>query len=115
MVTIDDATVTASPLLPATAAIDVHLDRQRDRDLPVVVRTALGTAEVVVPAFSKHATGTLTVPVGRPNQKVREVGMRANGAGATLTIRPPEQSWLEAARAATAQVRWPQVPLIWLF
>ncbi|WP_243057312.1 polysaccharide deacetylase family protein [Nocardioides sp. SR21] len=105
VVSVDDADVTASPLLPTTVAISARLDRPRDRDLPVVVRTRLGNATIVVPAFATKATGSLTVPVGTPDQRVRRIPMR----GATLTVRPPEQTWLEAARASVAEVRWPVV------
>ncbi|WP_395658296.1 polysaccharide deacetylase family protein [Nocardioides sp.] len=111
VVAVDDTTVTASPLLATAAPVHVRLDRSSDRDLPVVVRSALGPVRVTVPAGSRSATGALTVPVGRPSQQVRAVALRADGATATLTVRPPRQTWLEAARAAAAQVRWPTVRL----
>lgn len=104
VVTVEDTTVTASPLLPTTATITVRLDRPRDRDLPVVVRTPLGAVDVVVPARERVGTGTLTAPVGKTR-------LRAGETTATLTVRPPEQTWLEAARAAVAEVRWPLIRL----
>lgn len=112
---LEDVAVDASPLLPTPVTITVRLDRMSDRPTLVVVRTPLGPVEVVVPAFSKHATGTLTVPVGRSDQRVREVGLRADGAAATLTIRPPEQTWLAAARGVVAQLRWPSVTVTEVF
>jgi hypothetical protein len=63
---------------------------------------------VTVPAYSRHAAGTLTVPVGA---RGRELALHADGASAVLTIKPSPQTWLEAARAAAAQVRWPTITL----
>jgi peptidoglycan-N-acetylglucosamine deacetylase len=111
VVSLDDATVTASPLLPITADITVRLDRPSDRDVTVVVRTPLAPVEVVVPARSLQASGSVPVPVGRPAQKVRALEVRGDGATATLTVQPPEQTWLEAARQAVAGVRWPAIRL----
>ena len=110
-VSIDDAAVAASPLLPVAARVVVRLDRERDRDLPLVVRSDLGPVRVVVPAFARHATGTVTVPVGRPRDAVQQVALHAAGAHATLTIRPPAQTRREAGLAAIAGVRWPTVRL----
>ncbi|GAB2449715.1 hypothetical protein GCM10027062_33670 [Nocardioides hungaricus] len=115
VVSIGDTTVTASPLLAVPARIGVRLDRPSDRPTRVVVRSDLGRMLVTVPPRSTRATGTLTVPVGRPAQDVREVALRAGGATAALTIRPPDQTWLQAARAAVAQVRWPDARLPRLF
>ena len=109
VLTIDDARVTASPLLPTSVPIAVRLDRPRDRDLPVVVRSDLGPVRVVLPAFTTHASGMLVVPRGVPRQG--QVALHAGGASATLTVRPPQQTWLQAARAAVAHVRWPAVDL----
>ena len=107
VVSLSAGSVTASPLVRAPARVVVHLDRQSDRRVSVVVRSDLGPVRVTVPAFSRHATGTLTVPVGA---RGRELALHADGASAVLTIEPSPQTWLEAARAAVAQVRWPVVP-----
>ena len=110
-VSIDDAAVAASSLLPVATRVVVRLDRERDRDLPLVVRSDLGPVRVVVPAFARHATGTVTVPVGRPRDAVQQIALHAAGAHATLTIRPPAQTRREAGLAAIAGVRWPTVRL----
>lgn len=108
---IDDADVTASPLLPVPVSVTVRLDRQSDRPTRVVVRNDLGPVRVVVPPLTSAATGTLAVPVGTPRQGVREVVLHAPGASATLTVRPPEQTRQEAARDAVAQISWPVLRL----
>ncbi len=115
VVSLADAAVTASPLLPTTVPVEVRLDRRRDRPTTVVVRSELGPARVVVPALSRHGTGALTVPVGRPRQAVHEVRLHAADATATLTVRPPEQTWREAAREAFSHVSWDvvTVPHLW--
>lgn len=111
---IDAANVTASPLLPTEAPVTVRLDRTSDRPTTVVVRSDLGPTRVVVPAQARSVTGTLTVPVGRPADGVRELTLHAPGVSATLTIRPPEQAYPEAARAAVAGLTWPvlQMPVL---
>jgi peptidoglycan/xylan/chitin deacetylase (PgdA/CDA1 family) len=103
-VSIDDAAVMASPLLPTSAAVGVRLDRPSDRPTEVVVRSDLGPVRVTVPALAEHAAGALVVPVG---SRGREVALHADGATAVLTIKPPTETWLQAARAAVADVRWP--------
>ena len=112
VVSLSAGSVTASPLLPVAAPVVVRLDRQRDRPTAVVVRSDLGPVRVTVPAYSRHAAGTLTVPVGA---RGRELALHADGASAVLTIEPSPQTWLEAARAAVARVRWPEVtpPRLW--
>jgi peptidoglycan/xylan/chitin deacetylase (PgdA/CDA1 family) len=112
VVSISAGSVTTSPLVPVSARVVVRLDRQRDRPTLVVVRSDLGPVRVTVPALSRHAAGALTVPVGT---RGRELALHAEGASATLTIRPSPQTWLEAARSAVAQVRWPVVrrPRLW--
>ncbi|GAW48585.1 MULTISPECIES: polysaccharide deacetylase family protein [unclassified Nocardioides] len=115
VVSLRDATVTASPLLPTVVPVEVRTDRPRDRDQAVVVRTALGAVGVVVPALARRATGMLTVPVGRPDQRVRTFVLATAGARATLTVRPPEQTRGQAAHAAFAQVRWPDLRVPPLF
>lgn len=109
VVSLDDASVTASPLLATPAPVRVRLDRPSSRDLPVVVRTPLGAVTVVVPALAVEASGTVTVPVGRPTQPVQELPLRAGDATATLTVRPPAQTWREAADEAVAAIDWPQI------
>ncbi|GAA1164003.1 polysaccharide deacetylase family protein [Nocardioides aquiterrae] len=111
VVSLSAGSVTASPLLPVSAPVVVRLDRQRDRPTRVVVRSDLAPARVVVPAYARQATGSITVPPGAPKQRVREVPLHANGARATLTIRPPEQTYAEAARAAVAGFAWPVIRL----
>lgn len=111
VVSVEDAVVTASPLGPVPAPVVVGLDRASDRDLTVRVRSRLGPTQVVVPAGSRRATGDLAVPAGRRSDDRREVELRSPGATAVLTVRPPQQTWLEAARAAVATVRWPTVTL----
>ncbi|MGY2704193.1 MULTISPECIES: polysaccharide deacetylase family protein [unclassified Nocardioides] len=107
VVSVVDATVTASPLVPVAATVAVHLDRPRDRPTRVVVRSDLGPARITVPAFSRHGVGTVSVPA---TARGREVALHAAGASsATLTIEPSGRTWLEAARAAVARVRWPDV------
>ncbi|HEU5037068.1 MAG TPA: polysaccharide deacetylase family protein [Nocardioides sp.] len=108
VVSIGDAAATASPLLPVEAPVTVRLDRRSDRPTRVVVRSDLGPVRVNVPALSRQATGTLTVPVGAHG---RAVALHAEGAAAVLTIEPSGRTWLEAARAAAARVRWPDVRL----
>lgn len=110
-----DATVTASPLLPTVVTLEVRLDRASSVDTPVVVRTPLGRVRVVVPAYQRSATGTVTVPVGRPAQKVRRLPLRADGARATLTVRPPRLGAADAARQAFEGVAWPSVVVPPLF
>lgn len=107
VVSLSTGSVTASPLLPVAAPVSVRLDRPSDRPIRVVVRSDLGPVRVTVPAFSRHAAGTLTVPVAA---RGRELALHADGASAVLTIKPSPQTWLEAARAAVAQVRWPALP-----
>jgi hypothetical protein len=107
VVSLSAGSVTASPLVPVPAPVVVRLDRQSDRPIRVVVRSDLGPVRVTVPAYSRHAAGTLTVPVGA---RGRELALHADGASAVLTVKPSPQTWLEAARAAVAQVRWPTVP-----
>jgi peptidoglycan/xylan/chitin deacetylase (PgdA/CDA1 family) len=106
VVSIAHAEVTASPLLPRSVPIRVSLDRERDRPTRVVVRSDLGPARVTVPAFATHASRSLTVPAGT---RGRDVSLHAAGATATLTIRPSGRTWLAAARAAVARIRWPDV------
>jgi peptidoglycan/xylan/chitin deacetylase (PgdA/CDA1 family) len=106
VVSLSAGSVTASPLLPVSAPVSVHLDRQRDRPTQVVVRSDLGPVRVTVPAFSRHATGTLTVPVGAHG---RALALHADGASAVLAIRPSPQTWVEAARAAVADIRRPDL------
>lgn len=108
---IDDAAVTASPLLPTPAPVTVRLDRASDRPTTVVVRSEIGPTRVVVPALRRQATGTLQVPTSAPRDGTREVTLHVPGATATLEIRPPEQTWQEAAREAVAQISWPAVRL----
>jgi peptidoglycan-N-acetylglucosamine deacetylase len=115
VVSVRDAAVVASPLLATEARVEVRLDRPRDRPLRVSVRSRLGTVEVTVPTGSRSATGTLAVPRGTPADPVRDVTMRAARSVATLTVRPPEQTWLQAARAAVERVRWPDVRVRGLF
>ena len=115
VVSLRDAAVTASPLGPTVVPVQVSLDRSRDRDLPLVVRSDLGPIRVVVPAHARRATGSVTVPVGRPRDDVREVGLHVAGAPATLTVRPPTLTWRAAAQQAVAGVRWPVVPGARLF
>jgi peptidoglycan/xylan/chitin deacetylase (PgdA/CDA1 family) len=115
VVSLRDATATASPLLPTAVPVEVRTDRPRDSDRRVVVRTALGSVEIVVPALARRATGTLTVPVGRPDQRMRTFVLATAGARATLTVRPPDQTRGQAARAALAQVRWPDMRVRPLF
>lgn len=115
VVSIDDAGVTADPLLPTPATIVVRLDRMSDRPTPVVVRSELDPTRVVVPPLTRQATGTLEVPVGTPREPVRDVDLRVPGSAATLTVRPPEQTRPEAVREAVAQVRLPVIRLeAWL-
>lgn len=109
VVRIDDAEVSASPMLPTPAPVRVRLDRSSDRGLSVVVRSDLGPVRVVVPAGSRRAVGTLTVPVGRPSQPVRTVPLHVAGTTGMLTVRPPEQTWREAAAEVVAGLRWPVV------
>jgi peptidoglycan/xylan/chitin deacetylase (PgdA/CDA1 family) len=111
-VSIDDASVTASALLPTSVPIDVRLDRPSDRPTEVVVRSDLGPVRVTVPALATHAAGALIVPDG---SRGREVALHADGATAVLTIKPPTKTWLEAARAAVAGVRWPTATSARLF
>ena len=108
VVSLRDAVVTASPLVPTPVPVEVHLDRARDRDLRVVVHTELGPVRVVVPAMSRHAAGSVTVPVGTPVQHVRHLRLRADGATARLTVRPPEQTWTEAMHDLFGRVDWTQ-------
>ncbi len=115
VVSLRDATVTASPLVPVPASFDVRLDRQRDRPLRVVVHTGHGRIQVVVPAHSTRATGSLSVPVGTPRQKVRNIALRAEGATATLTVRPPEQTYAEALHDLFDHVDWPRPTVGLLF
>jgi hypothetical protein len=106
VVSLSAGSVTASPLLPVSAPVVVRLDRQSDRSTPVVVRSDLGPVRVTVPAYSRHAAGTLTVPVGA---RGRELTLHADGASAVLTVKPSPQTWLEAARAAVADIRRPDL------
>ncbi len=104
-----DTTVAASPLLPTAATVAVRLDRTTDHDVEVVAHSPLGPSRTVVPAGSRSADLTFTVPVGAPRDQVREVRVRVGAASAVVVVRPPAQTRREAARAAVATVRWPTV------
>ena len=107
VVSLSAGSATASPLLPVAAPVSVRLDRPSDRPTRVVVRSDLGPVRVTLPALARHAAGTLTLPAGA---RGRQVSLHADGASAVLTVRPSPQTWLEAARAAVAEVRWPTLP-----
>ncbi|KQW53504.1 hypothetical protein ASC77_04275 [Nocardioides sp. Root1257] len=116
VVSVGAARTTASPLLAQTVTLPVRLDRTSDRDLVVDARSPLGPASTTVPAGSRTAALQLTVPVGTPRDRVRQIPVRIDGAGTSLlVVRPPTQTRAEAVRAAFAGVTWPQLRLPHLF
>lgn len=116
VVSLADATVDASPLLPTQVAVAVRLDRTTDRDLEVVARSPLGRVRTVVTAGTLSAELVLTVPVGTPSDDEREVAVRVSGTTpATVVVRPPTQTRAEAVRSALATVRWPVLTVPRLF
>ncbi|WP_345518081.1 polysaccharide deacetylase family protein [Nocardioides conyzicola] len=116
VVSLGDAEVDASPLLPTQVDVPVRLDRTTDHDVEVVGHSSLGRVETVVPAGSQEAVLVFTVPVGTPRDEVQEVRVRVPGAApATVVVRPPAQTRAEAVRSALATVRWPVVTLPSLF
>jgi peptidoglycan/xylan/chitin deacetylase (PgdA/CDA1 family) len=114
--------VTASPLLPTRVPVTVRLDRTSDRDVAVVVRSRLGRVSAVIAAGTRVGEVELTVPVGTPDQQVREIPVtvvradhaEAAGASATLVVRPPTVDRATAARQALGAVTWPPMTLDWL-
>jgi peptidoglycan/xylan/chitin deacetylase (PgdA/CDA1 family) len=122
VVRLDGAEVEASPLLPTVVPVVVRLDRTTDRDVEVVVRTGLGRSSGVITTGTREGTVQLTIPVGTPDQHVRELSMTVSrashatpGATATLVVRPPTVDRATAVRRALSTVRWPQVRLAGLF
>jgi peptidoglycan/xylan/chitin deacetylase (PgdA/CDA1 family) len=116
------ATATSSPLLTTDATIGVRLDRSSDRPVRVEVRSPLGGTSVDVPAGARRAALTLTVPVGRPRDGLREVPVRITrvdhgvpGPATALTVHPPARTAAQATRDAVAAIRWPVVALPALF
>ena len=116
------AAVRTSALLPTTARLAVRLDRVSGREVRVVLSTPGGSRSVTVPAGSRAAASTLTLPPGRPAQQVRRLPVRiaaahhaVAGAPAVLVVRPPARTRAEEARAALASVRWPSPRLPALF
>jgi hypothetical protein len=114
----DDVTAVASPLIPTVARVPLHLDRPTDRDVSVLIRTRLGEGRAVISAGSRAAEAQLTIPVGTPDQQVRELPIQIIGAThatpdapATLVVRPPAVDRATAARQALASATWPTVRL----
>jgi hypothetical protein len=114
--------VTASPLLPTLVPVTVRLDRASDRDVTVVLRSRLGRVSAVMGAGTRAGQVELAVPVGTPDQQVREIPVtvvradnaEAAGASATLVVRPPTVDRATAARQALGAVTWPPMTLDWL-
>lgn len=116
------AEVTASPLLLTRVPVAVRLDRSTDRDVTVVVRSRLGRATGVVTTGTRSGEVVLTVPVGTPDQAVRDLRVvvaRADHAVAgepgRLVVRPPAVDRATAARQAFDSVVWPTVSVAGLF
>jgi peptidoglycan/xylan/chitin deacetylase (PgdA/CDA1 family) len=110
----DDVTAVASPLIRTVVRVPVRLDRTTDRDVSVLIRTRLGEGRAVIAAGGRAAEAQLTIPVGTPDERVRELPIRiidaphaTLGAPATLVVRPPAVDRGTAARQALAAVTWP--------
>jgi peptidoglycan/xylan/chitin deacetylase (PgdA/CDA1 family) len=115
-------TVRTSPLLDTTATIGLHLDRVSGWDVAAVVTTPVGRRRVVVPAGSRTATVSVTLPPSSPRRPVRrlpvelaQVQHAVAAAPATLVVRPPLRTRAEAVRAALEAIRWPHPSLGGLF
>ncbi|GAA1767650.1 hypothetical protein GCM10009795_012560 [Nocardioides hankookensis] len=108
VVSVGTAETEASPLLALGATVPVRLDRTSDRDVVVEAHSELGSASTIVPAGALTADLELTVPVGTPQDAVREVAVEVDGGNAgTLVVRPPTRTRTEVVQEVFARVRWP--------
>jgi peptidoglycan/xylan/chitin deacetylase (PgdA/CDA1 family) len=122
VVRLDDAEVVASPVLPTVVGVTARFDRTSDRDVEVVVRSPVGRASGVITAGTGEGIVQLTVPIGTPDQRVRELSMRVYrarhatpGPSATLVVRPPTVDRATAVRRALTRVTWPRLTFRGLF
>ena len=116
VVTLEGATVVASPLMERSARLVVRLDRASDRDIDVVARSALGRARTTIPAGSRRGTVTLAVPIGTMRDPVQDLRVvLVGGAAVELRILPPTRTRAEVVQAVVQQLRWPVLTLPGLF
>ena len=116
VVSVGAAETTASPLLPVAVALPVRLDRATTATSSSTSGPRWALASTTVPAGSRTAELQLTVPVGTPQDRPRQVPVRVDGADPTvLVVHPPSQTRAEAVRAAFAAVTWPRLRLPHLF